>query len=96
MRGYPKHIGTKKDFENLLSMPEHKDRALKDLATIRDIADDKALQTVSITKAELTGVETAVKKEIDNPLPAYKVAGFKTRQEVSDMISAAESAGEVG
>ena len=90
MRGYPKHIGTKKDFENLLAMPEHRDRALKDLATIRDIADDKVQETVSMTKDKETGLETAVKKEIDNPMPAYKIKGFKTRQEVADLISAAE------
>ena len=90
MRGYPKHIATKKDFENLLAMPEHRDRALKDLATIRDIADDKAQETVSMTKDEKTGVEIADEKEIDNPMPAYKVMGFKTRQEIADLISASE------
>ena len=95
MRGYPKHIATKKDFENLLAMPEHRDRALKDLATIRDATDDKAQETVSITKDEKTGLETAVKKEIDNPMPAYKIIGFKTRQEVADLISAADVKKEV-
>lgn len=95
MKGYPKYIATKRDYENLLAMPEHKDRALKDLATIRDAVDDKAQETVSITKDEATGVETAVKKEIDNPMPAYKVAGFETRQEVADLISAADVKKEV-
>lgn len=95
MKGYPKYVATKKDFENLLAMPQHRDRALKDLATIRDIADDKAQKTVSITKDELTGVETAVKQEIDNPLSAYKIVGFKTRQEIADLISAADVKKEV-
>ncbi|MFA5397415.1 MAG: hypothetical protein WC346_15505 [Methanogenium sp.] len=90
MKGYPKHIGTKKDFENLLAMPEHRDKALKKLKEIHDLADDKVQETVSMTKDEETGLETAVKKEIDNPMPVYKIMGFKTRQEVSDLISAAE------
>ena len=95
MRGYPKHIATKKDFENLLAMPEHRDRALKDLATIRDIADDKAIEVVSSTKDEKTGKETVVTKEIDNAMPAYKIKGFKSRQEVADLISAADVKKEV-
>ena len=90
MRGYPKHINTKVDFENLLTMPEFKDRALKDLKAIRDLADDKVKEVVSMEADAKSGEEKAVTKEIDNPLPAYKLKGFKDRQEVTALISAVE------
>jgi len=87
MRGYPKFVATKKDFENLMAMPEYKDQAVKELAAIRDLDDDKAIEVVSSTKDEVTGAETVVTKEIDNAMPAYKQKGYKSRQEISDLLS---------
>ena len=93
MRGYPKFIATKKDFANLMAMPEYKDQAAKELAAIRDLDDDKAIQVVSSTTDE-QGKETVITKEIDNALPVYKIKGFKSRQEISDLLSAVDQ--EVG
>ena len=90
MRGYPKFVATKKDYENLMAMPEYKDQAIKELSAIRDLDDDKAAEVISSTTDEETGKETVVTKEIDNAMPAYKVKGFKSRQEVADLISAAD------
>jgi len=87
MRGYPKFVATKKDYENLMAVPEYKDQAMKELSAILDLNDDKAIEVVSSTKDEVTGKETVVTKEIDNAMPAYKTKGFKTRQEISDLLS---------
>ena len=95
MRGYPKFVATKKDYENLMAMPKYKDQAIKELSAIRDLDDDKAIEVVSSTKDEKTGKETVVTKEIDNAMPAYKIKGFKSRQEVADLISAADVKKEV-
>jgi len=95
MRGYPKYVATKKDYENLMAMKEYKDQAIKELSAIRDLDDDKAIEVVSSTTDEETGKETVVTKEIDNAMPAYKIKGFKSRQEVADLISAADVKKEV-
>ncbi|MEN6421338.1 MAG: hypothetical protein ABFD76_05265 [Smithella sp.] len=87
MKGYPKHINCKQDFINLLSEPEHQAQALADLIVIRDMDDDKALRTVSID--ETTG--EAVTEEIDNPMPLWKVKGFSSRQDVTDLIAEVEN-----
>ena len=89
MRGYPKFIATKKDFENLMAMPGYRDQAIRELSAIRDLADDKAIEVVSSTTDE-QGEETVITKEIDNAMPAYKTKGFKSRQEISDLLSAIE------
>ena len=49
MRGYPKHVDTKTDFDNLLKMPEHKKQALADLKRLQAI--DDALITKVLTRS---------------------------------------------
>jgi len=88
MKGYPRHVATKQDFLNLLADPSFKQRAIADLAAIRDAADDKATRTISINEDG-----TAVTEEIDNPMPLWKVKGFSSRQDVIDLIG--EYGGEV-
>lgn len=95
MKGYPKYIATRRDFENLLKMPEHKDRAMTELQAIYKKADDKAVIAETLKDPKDIQGEY-ITKEIANPSPLWKIMGFKTRQEVADLISAAESAGEVG
>jgi hypothetical protein len=87
MRGYPKHIATKQDFENLLAMPEHKDQALADLKAICLLGDDKAMRATKLIDPENPekGSET---EEIDNPLPVWKQKGFTSRADVADLITA--------
>ena len=75
MRGYPDGPLTKRDYENLLAMPEHADRAKADLARLAETDDSKT--TVD------QGTEKSPKLvEIDNPMPAWKMAGFKDKDEL--------------
>ena len=76
MRGYPKGPLTKQDYENLLSTPEHADRAKADLAALAKI-DDSKVTVDRGTEAKPNLVQ------IDNPLPVWKRAGFKDRAEMS-------------
>lgn len=86
MKGYPKHIASKQDFINLLADKEYRERAIADLRIIAEADDDKAMRTISIN--EETGEE--VTEEIDNPMPLWKVKGFKSRKDVAELIAAQE------
>ena len=80
MRGYPKGPLTKRDYENLLFMPEHEKRAKEDLAKLAAIDDTK------ITVDQ--GTEKSPKlMEIDNPMPMWKRAGFKDKDELLALVS---------
>ena len=75
MRGYPKGPLTKRDYENLLAMPEYEKRAKADLEKLAAIDESK------ITVDQ--GTEKSPKLvEIDNPMPAWKRAGFKDTSEL--------------
>ena len=75
MRGYPDGPLTKRDYENLLSMPEYAKQAKEDLAGLAAIDDAKA--TVE------QGTEDSPNPvEIDNPMPMWKRAGFKDKDEL--------------
>ena len=75
MRGYPNGPLTKRDYENLLAMPEHAEKAKADLARLAETDDSK------ITVDQ--GTEKSPKLvEIDNPAPAWKRAGFKDTSEL--------------
>ena len=78
MRGYPKGPLTKRDYENLLAMPEHEKRAKEDLAKLAAIDDTK------ITVDQ--GTEKSSKlMEIDNPMPMWKRVGFKDKDALLKM-----------
>ena len=88
MRGYPKHIATVKDYENLLGMGEYKDKALADLQGVIAKADE----TIKVPKDEKAVAVDGVYAEKDlkaiaNPMPYYKTKGFSALAEVSAMIS---------
>ncbi|MDD3137140.1 MAG: hypothetical protein PHF64_11645 [Methanoregula sp.] len=75
MRGYPKGPLIKRDYENLLAMPEHAEKAKADLARLAETDDSKT--TID------QGTEKSPKLvEIDNPMPAWKRAGFKDTSEL--------------
>ncbi|NCB27342.1 MAG: hypothetical protein EOM62_18100 [Bacteroidia bacterium] len=75
MRGYPKGPLTKRDYENLLAMPEHAEKAKADLARLAETDDSKT--TID------QGTEKSPKlMEIDNPMPVWKLAGFKDKDEL--------------
>ncbi len=77
MIGYPKNLNlTKVDYENLLSIPEYAKKAAEDLAKLAEIDDSK------ITVCEGTTQESLSFKQIDNPLPTWKKAGFKSKEEM--------------
>jgi hypothetical protein len=75
MREYPKGPLTKRDYENLLSMPEYEKQAKEDLVRLAAIDDSKV--AVDVGTSEKSKLEI-----IDNPLPAWKRAGFKDRTEL--------------
>ncbi len=80
MRGYPNGPLTKRDYENLLFMPEHEKRAKEDLAKLAAIDDTK------ITVDQ--GTEKSPKlMEIDNPMPIWKRAGFRDMDELLALAS---------
>ena len=75
MKGYPKGFLIKQDYVNLLSMPEYAKQAKEDLARLAAIDDAKA--TVE------QGTEEAPNPvEIDNPMPMWKRAVFKDKDEL--------------
>ena len=79
MRGYPKGPLTKRDYENLLAMPEYEKRAKADLAKLAAIDDTK------ITVDQ--GTEKSPKLiEIDNPMHVWKLAGFNDKKDIVAML----------
>ena len=88
MRGYPMHIGIKRDFENLLAMPEFQKRALADLKRLQAMDDAKVMRVVSGSEED----GNLVTEEIDNPNPAWKVKGFVSKKALDDLSTAEEVA----
>ena len=86
MKEFPKNIKTIQDFKNLLSMPEHKQKAIKKLQEIFDIKDDKVLKATTLKDMndESKGHNTV---QINNPLPLHKQKGFESKQDVADLIA---------
>jgi len=76
MRGYPKHIANKQDFDNLLDMPEYETQALADLKRLQVIDDAKVIRVVSGSEED----KNLVTEEIDNPNPVWKQKGFATKK----------------
>ena len=75
MRGYPNGPLTKRDYENLLSMPEYAKQANEDLARLAAIDDAKVTMELGTEKSPKL-------MEIDNPMPIWKRAGFKDKDEL--------------
>ena len=75
MKEYPKGFLIKQDYVNLLSMPEYAKQAKEDLARLAAIDDAK------VTMEQ--GTEDSPNPvEIDNPMPMWKRAGFKDKDEL--------------
>jgi len=87
MRGYPKFIGSKQDYVNLLAMPKHRARALADLEGL--YADD---DTLILTTTELIDPEDPMsewRQELQsNPSPLWQQKGFAGREELAKIIKA--------
>ena len=78
MRGYPNGPLTKRDYENLLAMPEYAEKAKADLARLAETDDSKITVDQGTEKSPNL-------VEIDNPMPAWKRAGFTDRDELPKM-----------
>ena len=91
MKGYPKYIATVQDFEFLLSDPKYKDRALADLKAIVEKNDDKATVAVLKEGVKISPDESWQDEDydiqiIDNLMPLWKKKGFKSREDVRDLM----------
>jgi hypothetical protein len=83
MKGYPKFIATKQDYENLLTMPEFAKQAAADLEALakRDMTTvTRAIRLVDPAKPDGEWVT----EEIVNPNPEWKRKGFETIKAVTD------------
>lgn len=80
MRGYPRGPLSKQDYENLLSMPEHAERAKKELEKLASI--DDSIATIETGTTEKSSIEV-----IDNPAPRWKQLGFKSKDDVMSLFS---------
>lgn len=87
IRGYPKHVNTKKDFKNLLGIKEHKERAKADLTRIHEIKDEKVTVAVKPIDPENPEGEWET-KEISNPSRIFRRYGFTTKKEIKTSIEA--------
>lgn len=90
MKGYPKHIATKQDYENLLNIPEFAKRAKEDLEELAAINDVKITRAVSLVD-ENDPVSEWVTEKINNPMPLWKAKGFASLKEVTNAVVIAEA-----
>lgn len=89
MRGFPAHINTKQDFENLLKMPEYKKQAKAKLEILKQLKDDKI--TKATTQIDPNDPESEWNTtEVVNPHPKWERMKFKNKKEVADLLAAAE------
>lgn len=92
MNGYPKHIATTQDYENLLAVADFRERAVADLRAILEADDATAKRVIAVAE---DGTETT--EEIENPMPAWRIKGFASREAVAELIAQYEpvAGGEV-
>ena len=75
MQGFPKHIATRQDFENLLSMEEYKEEALDKLQELQDFDDRTVTRAIKTLNPDDPNSDFET-EEIENPLPLHKQKGF--------------------
>lgn len=78
MRSYPRFPLTEVDYKNLLSIPEHVERARAELIALAELDDEYV--TVDRGTEDAPDVQ-----QITNPLPGWKRAGFASRDEVLEL-----------
>lgn len=90
MRGFPKHINTSQDFENLLSIPEYKTQCITELKRVKNLKDDKI--TKATTQIDPNDPESEWNTiEVVNPYPKWKQLKFKSKKELTDLIGIVEA-----
>jgi len=87
MKGYPKGLLSKIDYENLLSMSEHVERAKADLIRLAEIDDSKIV-------VDLGTENTPKLVEVSNPSPAWMRAGFKDKAELTNLAETVQGLAE--
>ncbi len=87
MRGYPKHLNTREDAENIRKdHPEFKEHLGKDLQQLLNESETITKATTLIDpKDESKGYNTVT---IPNPNPKWKAMGFKDKSEVVSLKDA--------
>ena len=86
MRGYPKYVNCKQDFNNLLADKDLKGRTLAELQKIYTKDDSKALRATTLIDPEDPKSDWNT-EEIDNPMPLWKQKGFESRKAVATLIT---------
>lgn len=81
MQGFPKHIATKQDYENLLSIEEYKEEALEKLQELQDFDDRTSTRAVKQENPD-DPMSDWITEEIENPLPIHAQKGFKEWMDV--------------
>jgi len=85
MKGYPKVVLKKQDYINLLSIKEHKTRALADLKHLYTNDDTHILTTT--TRINPEDPESDWNQEmLPNSSPLWKQKGFESREELAQII----------
>ena len=90
MKGYPSYFATKEDYANIIrDFPKWRDRVKKELQALNAIKDDKV--TRAVRQIDPNDPESKwITKKIDNPSPMHKQKGFKTKNNLTDLISKVE------
>lgn len=90
MKGFPTHLATKEDFENIIrDCPQWRSRAIKELKALQAIKDVKV--TRAIRPIDPDDPESDwVTEEIPNPLPIHRQIGFENKKQLNFIISKAE------
>ena len=81
MQGFPKHIATRQDFENLLSMEEYKEEALEKLQELQDFDDRTVTRAIKPLNPDDPNSDFET-EEIENPYPIHAQKGFKAWMDV--------------
>ena len=90
MRGFPRHINTKQDFENLLAMPEHREECKSELEKVRDLNDSKIKKaTTQIDPNDPESEWNTI--EVINPNPKWKRMKFNSKKNLTDLIATMEA-----
>jgi hypothetical protein len=88
MKGYPKNIATKADFEFLLADPEFKAQALADLKKVVDLTDDTVKKVKSYDVDANGQMINVVTEDVPAPSPKWKQLGFESRKKATDLHAA--------
>jgi hypothetical protein len=87
MKGYPKVIATKQDFVNLLSIPEFREQALKDLQHLSNLSATGAIVKRAIQPKDAAKPDGEwLTEDIENPNPVWKQKGFSSLKELTDLV----------